>query len=277
MNVYCIGDIQGCYAELARLLEACRFDPAQDQIIALGDLINRGPESLKTLQFLRSLGASFRTVLGNHDLSILARIYSGEAIQLNPTARQIIDAPDAEELLLWLRHQALAIQHTHEDENILMIHAGLPPQWTIEQALQYAGEVESVLRGDDYLRYFSEMYGDEPALWSDELQGMPRLRFITNCLTRLRYCDINGHLALEHKSESGEILHAAGREWMPWFAVPQRASREQLILFGHWSRLQRCYWPAHRVWGLDTGCVWGGRLSALHLHSRRLIQAPALA
>lgn len=275
MNVYCIGDVQGCHAELLGLLEAVNFDPAQDLIVLLGDLINRGPQSLETLRLARSLGSRCRSVLGNHDLSILARVYSGEPARINSTARQILDASEGPEILDWLRQQPLALNLDCEDEPVLMIHAGLPPQWSIAQTMTCAAEVENALRSDNYHEFFANMYGDEPALWSDDLSGMARLRFITNCLTRLRYCDSSGHLALAYKSETGQPIHSGGHSYLPWFAIPNRASRDQLILFGHWSRLQRSFWPQHRVWGLDTGCVWGGRLTALHLNSRRLIQAPA--
>ncbi|MGJ8668523.1 MAG: symmetrical bis(5'-nucleosyl)-tetraphosphatase [Oceanococcus sp.] len=277
MNTYCIGDVQGCYDELVALLDSVNFDPASDELVLLGDIINRGPKSLQTLRFAKSLGDSCRAVLGNHDLSVLAKIHTRPIEAKNKTMRQIIGASDAEELLTWLRSQPLALQFSDEHESVLMIHAGVPPQWSIAQTLQYAAEVESALRGDNFSDFFDGMFGDEPQFWSSTLSGIERLRFITNCLTRLRYCDSEGRLALHIKSEDGRHINTGTKPLLPWFAVPQRASADQLILFGHWSQLSQVFWPQYRVWGMDTGCVWGGRLSALHLQSRRLIQAPLQA
>ena len=274
MNTYCVGDVQGCYDELVALLDSVGFNSANDQLILLGDIINRGPKSLQTLRFAKKLGKACRIVLGNHDLSVLARIYTNTSRPKNETIRQIVDASDADEILTWLREQPLALHYSDENDSALMIHAGIPPQWTIEQTLDYAGEVETVLRGERFADFFAEMYGDEPQIWSNDLTGFDRLRFITNCLTRLRYCDADGRPALHLKSDDGRCITDGGKPLLPWFAAPKRASEGQLILFGHWSQLSRVYWPKYRVWGLDTGCVWGGRLSALHLQSRRLIQAP---
>ena len=275
VNTYCVGDVQGCFEELNALLEAIHFDPARDQLILLGDIINRGPKSVQTLRLAKELGAACKAILGNHDLSILAKIRAPKIQTSNKTVRQIIDANDAAELLQWLESQDLAIQKRCESGDFLLVHAGLAPQWSVAQTLQYAQEVSQVLRGPGRDEFLHQMFGDEPRIWSDSLQGIERLRFITNCLTRLRYCNAQGQLALERKSDDGRVLEHDSQTLMPWFAVPGRASANHNILFGHWSRLSRVHWPQYRVWGLDTGCVWGERLTALHLETLRLIQAPA--
>lgn len=275
MNTYCIGDVQGCKDELFKLLDALNFDTSKDRLVLLGDLINRGPKSLETLRLCRQLGNSCHAILGNHDLAVLARIHSNNPDRINRTAAQILDASDSSELLNWLRSRPLALLDDSDDQPALMIHAGLAPQWDVQTTLNCAREVEAVLRNAPDT-YFNAMYGDLPDRWSDELAGMERLRFITNCLTRLRYCSEDGQLALQHKSADGKaFVDESGTKLMPWFAAPNRKSAKHLILFGHWSTLHRCYWPQHQVWGLDTGCVWGSRLTALHLQTRRLIQAPA--
>lgn len=268
MNTYVVGDVQGCADELERLLASVRFDPGQDRLWLLGDLINRGPKSLQTLRLARSLGQACTTILGNHDLSILAQSYDGRTpSRVKKTAREIAAAPDGHELLDWLRHRPLA----HRCERYLLIHAGLPPQWSVEQALGFADEVERALRGPDHVAFMDAMFGDRPDRWDASLEGIQRLRFITNCLTRLRFCTADGRLALAEKQSARQ----ASKGLLPWFAVPGRASTDTTILFGHWSTLGQVYWPQYRVWGLDTGCVWGGRLTALHLESLRLIQAPS--
>ena len=272
MNTYVVGDVQGCATELERLLDAVRFCPGQDQLILLGDLINRGPRSVDTLRLARSLGDSCRALLGNHDLSVLARLsMTDHGRPLNATAQEIAQAPDGEVLRDWLRNLPLAIDHPQA----LMIHAGLPPQWTRADALRLASEVETALRGPDHATFLRQMYGDEPDIWRESLDGYERLRFITNCLTRLRYCRPDGQLVLSEKLSPAQTARHGEEPLIPWFALAGRASAAQRILFGHWSTLGRVYWPEYRVWGLDTGCVWGGRLSALHLETWRLIQAPS--
>ena len=272
MNTFVVGDVQGCANELERLLDCVRFTPGQDRLILLGDLVNRGPRSVDTLRLARSLGADCQALLGNHDLSILARLSMADhGRPLNSTALQIAEAADGEELRDWLRHLPLAVDHPQA----LMIHAGLPPQWSRADALRLASEVETALKGPDHAEFLRQMYGDEPRCWDEQLSGYERLRFITNCLTRLRYCTPDGHLALNEKMAPDQPHHTQIPALMPWFALPKRASAGERILFGHWSTLGQVYWPAYRVWGLDTGCVWGGRLTALHLETWRLIQAPS--
>ena len=257
MAVYAIGDVQGCFRELQLLLTKLRFDPARDRLWFAGDLVNRGLQSLETLRFVRNLGAAAITVLGNHDLHLLAAAARAGKLKPKDTLRPILDAPDREELLDWLRRRP--VLHHDAEMGYTLIHAGLPPQWELDQARACAHEVESVLRGPDHAEFFEQMYGDEPTFWTDELTGWERLRFITNCLTRLRYCDAEGRVALAHKGAPGS--QPVGL--YPWFELPQRRSRELKILFGHWSTLGERSSPG--VYPLDTGCLWGGQLTALRL------------
>ncbi|MDB5986988.1 MAG: symmetrical bis(5-nucleosyl)-tetraphosphatase [Nevskia sp.] len=258
MATYAIGDLQGCLTPLKHLLEKLRFDPVQDQLWFAGDLVNRGPESAATLRFVRALGSSASVVLGNHDLHLLA-VANGRRSGRRDTLDDILHAPDRDELLDWLRQQPLLVEDA--EHGIAMLHAGLPPQWTLAQARSCAREAEAALRGTDYLELLRQMYGDEPSLWDDALSGYQRLRFIVNCFTRLRYCDASGRIAPEPKGAPGE--QTAGL--MPWFMAPQRKSSDYTIVFGHWSTLGKVAWPEHHVYGLDTGCVWGGQLTALRL------------
>jgi bis(5'-nucleosyl)-tetraphosphatase (symmetrical) len=258
MAVYAVGDIQGCFDELRMALDAVRFDPAVDRLWFVGDLVNRGPKSLETLRFVYSLGNAAISVLGNHDLHLLA-IASGNLKKAGKdTLGEILDAPDREELLHWLRHCPLIHHDRHLD--FALLHAGLPPQWRIEDAVSYAREVESVLQSSDHIEYFDEMYGNKPKSWSEAHQGMQRYRFITNCFTRLRFCTADGVLALKEKGPPGT---QAKPEALPWFEHPHRASRDTRIVFGHWSTLG--YLAKHNVWAIDSGCLWGGALTMLRI------------
>lgn len=257
MAVYAIGDIQGCYGPLMRLLEQLQFDSATDSLWFTGDLVNRGPESARVVRFVRGLGSSAVTVLGNHDLHLLAVAFGAAMPKKRDTLEDVLDAPDAEDLLDWLRHRPLI----HHDDKLgaTLVHAGLLPQWSIQQACQLAAEVETVLRSDDALVYFNHMYGDEPARWSDSLSGWDRLRLITNGLTRLRYCTRDGEMEFSEKGAPGK--QAPG--FLPWFEIENRLSRTDRVVFGHWSTL-----PAGEFGtaiSLDSGCLWGGRLTALQL------------
>jgi len=221
MAVYAIGDIQGCYAELMALLEAVQFDAASDQLWFTGDLVNRGPESLRVLRFVRDLNertpSAAITVLGNHDLHLLA-VAAGEGRQHHSdTLDEILAAPDRETLLDWLRHQPLL--HHDAALGVTLIHAGLPPQWSLLEAQQYAGEVEAVLRGDSYQEFFAHMYGNQPDQWQENLTGWDRLRFITNCFTRLRYCDADGKLDLQAKGAPGSQPAGVVRRGLEWLVV----------------------------------------------------------
>ena len=257
MAVYAIGDIQGCYDELRRALDEVEFEPGSDTLWCVGDLVNRGPKSLEVLRFFRDLGESGLCVLGNHDLHLLALAAGNQKHKDDPSLSRVLEAPDRDELLHWLRHRPLL--HYDPGLDFLMIHAGLPPQWDLQTAQACAGEVEEVLRGAAHVDYFLRMYGNRPDRWDPGLSGMERWRFITNCLTRLRFCEPNGRLTLKEKGPPGS--QAKGR--VPWFAHPERATRGQHILCGHWSTLG--YLAAHNIWALDSGCVWGGALTLLRL------------
>jgi len=261
MATYAIGDIQGCYERLQRLLDSLRFDPDRDRLWFVGDLVNRGPDSLATLRFVKGLGDRALTVLGNHDLHLLALAAGNSRRAKENTLTPILQAPDRDELINWLRHRPL--MHFDEYKGFALIHAGLPPQWDLRDALSCAREVEIALQGPDYPHYLDVMYGNQPARWSDTLSGMERLRFITNCFTRLRYCDADGTLALKEKAAPGTQTS----EYLPWFAVPNRATRDIRIVFGHWSTLG--YAAGHNTWALDTGCVWKGRLTAIQVRREK--------
>lgn len=257
MAIYVIGDIQGCYAELEQLLAQTGFTAEQDVLWLVGDLINRGRQSLEVLRFVKNLGDRAVSVLGNHDLHCLAVACGYGRIHRQDTLDELLNAPDRDELLDWLRHRPLL--HHDERLGLTMIHAGLPPQWDLDLARQCAAEVEQALRGPDPGRYFASMYGNNPDRWSDNLQGPDRLRFITNCLTRLRYLDHEGGLSLAPKGPIG--TQPVGCE--PWFRMPGRKTANDRIIFGHWSTLG--LYQQDNVIGLDSGCLWGGELTALQV------------
>ncbi|MBB2484373.1 symmetrical bis(5'-nucleosyl)-tetraphosphatase [Mitsuaria sp. WAJ17] len=255
---YLIGDLQGCCDALERLLQTLDFSPSRDRIHCLGDLVNRGPASLRTLRRLQSMGEAAQCLLGNHDLHLLATAHGARKPGKSDTLRDILDAPDREALLDWLRQQRMAA----EVQGWLLVHAGVVPQWDRAQTLSLAAEVESLLRGPEFADFLHEMYGNEPDRWDEGLQGTARLRFIVNVLTRIRFCSAEGQLEFKSKDGAGE----APPGFMPWFEVPGRRSAGQPIAFGHWSTLglqQR-----HDLLALDTGCVWGGSLSAALLDAQ---------
>lgn len=258
MAVYAIGDVQGCLDELQRLLDRLRFDPAADRLWFAGDLVNRGPQSLETLRFIRALGERAVSVLGNHDLHLLAISRYADRLKARDTLLHILEAPDRDELLDWLRQRPLF----HHDATLgySLVHAGLPPQWDLDQALASSREVEAVLRDDTRCGDFlAHMYGNQPDTWSAQLTGHDRLRFIVNACTRLRYCTPEGRLEFRHSGPPGSQPPG----FLPWFEVPGRASRGLNILFGHWASLDRVGGPG--IHPLDTGCVWGRQLTALRL------------
>ncbi len=270
MGIYAIGDIQGCFDDLQRLLELIRFDPAHHRLWFTGDLVNRGPRSLETLRFVRQLGESAVTVLGNHDLHLLAiHATNSTCTCKHDTLSGVLQAPDRDELLHWLRHRPLL--HFDASLNTALLHAGLPPQWNIGQARRHAAEVECALRGTGWRDFFRHMYGNRPSLWSDGLQGWERLRFIVNCLTRLRYCTAEGAIDLRSKGPPGS--QPAGL--LPWFQVPDRSSRDTRILFGHWSTLG--LQQDDNIYALDSGCLWGGSLTALSLDDMTVSSVPCPA
>lgn len=257
MATYAIGDLQGCFDDLQRLLAQIRFDDRRDSLWLTGDLVNRGPASLQCLRFVRQLGECAVTVLGNHDLSLLATAAGFRKQRTGDTLNEVLAAPDRDELLYWLRHRPLL--HTDRSLNYTLVHAGLPPQWSVDHAALFAGEVEAVLQSDRHTDLLANMYGDKPDCWSDTLTGFDRWRFIINCFTRLRFCSESGQLDLKAKGGLGS--QPAGL--FPWFKVPGRRSRTAKIIFGHWSTLG-CI-QDENAYSLDTGCVWGGSLTAMRL------------
>lgn len=265
MATFAIGDIQGCHDELVALIRATGFSKKSDRLVFVGDLVNRGPQSLEVLRTVRDLGDRATVVLGNHDLHLLA-LAQGAKKGKRDTLDAVLSAPDRDELLDWLAHCPLAWRDP--DTGTLMIHAGLPPQWTALNALEHAAEATQVIASRGRNRFLARMYGDDPDRWQEDLEGVERTRFVVNCLTRLRYCTGDGRLNLRPKGAPG----TQPKGLTPWFATPGRASRGTPIVFGHWSTLGKVEWPEDRVWGLDTGCVWGGHLTALELGSGRLVQ-----
>ncbi|MBV5311200.1 symmetrical bis(5'-nucleosyl)-tetraphosphatase [Chromatium okenii] len=257
MPIYAIGDIQGCLTELQILLHQLQFNPQQDRLWLVGDLVNRGPDSLAVLRFIRTLGDAAVVVLGNHDLHLLA-LAAGNLKHANKSNLDaVLQAPDRDELLHWLRQRPLL--HHDAARELTLIHAGLPPQWTLADARAAASELENVLRSDDYQTFLLAVYGNQPAQWSPNLTGIDRLRFITNCLTRLRFCTPDGRLALKEKGEIGSQTPGL----IPWFQVANRRTRHDRIIFGHWSTLG--YYAGDNVWAIDSGCLWGGTLTALRV------------
>ncbi|MCW8854846.1 MAG: symmetrical bis(5'-nucleosyl)-tetraphosphatase [Gammaproteobacteria bacterium] len=264
MSIYAIGDIQGCYLQLQQLLDKLNFDHANDKLWFAGDIVNRGPDSLETLRFIKSLGENAITVLGNHDLHLLA-VANGRGKQgKKDTIKDVLSAPDRDELLDWLLQRPLI--HYDTELDICLVHAGIYPYWTIEQSLNYASEVEDMLRSNKHHEYFHHMYGDKPPKWSEHLKGWDRLRFITNVFTRMRYCMEDGHLALKDKSAPG----SQGEGHIPWFQHSQRNTGNTAIIFGHWSTLQST--DVENLYPLDTGCLWGGKLTALRIDNNELNQ-----
>jgi bis(5'-nucleosyl)-tetraphosphatase (symmetrical) len=257
MALYAIGDVQGCDAELGALLGILKFSVDRDSVWFVGDLVNRGPDSLKVLRRIRALGDAATVILGNHDLHLLAVAYGGARLRSDDTLDDVLAAPDRPALLEWL--QARPLMHEDRDLNVCMVHAGLAPQWDLRQARDCAHELQRALRRNPE-KLFAHLYGDKPDRWDDALEGAERLRFIANCLTRLRYLDGEGRLALRAK---GSPKKAQTKSLTPWFEARDANWRGSQIVFGHWSTLG--YFRNADVTGLDSGCVWGGRLTALRL------------
>lgn len=262
-RVYAIGDIQGCHDSFLRLLEKCAFDPAVDRLWLVGDLVNRGPRSLDTLRFVKSLGDAAVTVLGNHDLYLLMVAEGVEKRRgKDDTLDEILAAPDRDELLDWLRRQQLC----HTEAGYCLVHAGLLPQWTAERARSLAAEVEGLLRGAAYLETLAHMWGSEPAVWHDDLVGWDRMRVIVNAMTRMRFCSPSGEMEFRTKGEADD----APAGYMPWFEVPGRRSADAVLVTGHWSALGLKLRP--NLLALDSGCLWGGHLTAVRLADRQVFQ-----
>lgn len=266
MSLYAVGDLQGCAARLDELLARL---PPDARLVFVGDLVNRGPDSLGALRRVRALGERAVAVLGNHDLHLLAVAAGIRPLHDDDTLQDIITAPDAAELIDWVRKRPLA----HFEAGALFVHAGVLPPWSIAHTLELAGEVERQLRADDYRDFLATMYGNRPLQWSEALEGADRLRCILNALTRLRFLSLDGAMDLKLKGS----IESAPPGWVPWFAHPRRASAATPIIFGHWSTLGLMM--REDAIGIDTGCVWGGCLTALHWPSRTICQvscAPAV-
>jgi bis(5'-nucleosyl)-tetraphosphatase (symmetrical) len=264
MGLYLIGDVQGCDAPLERLLNDIDFSPSRDSLVLLGDLVNRGPASLAVLRRLASLGDAAQCLLGNHDLHALAVGAGVRPAHRSDTLAELLAAPDAPQLLNWLRHRPLALLHSERAHTgLLMVHAGVLPQWSAVQTLAYAQELTNALRATNYVEFLKSMYGNLPAQWSASLQGMDRLRAIVNALTRLRFCSADGEMEFASKEGAGK----APAGYLPWFDVPGRDTASVTVAFGHWSTLGLINRP--NLIALDTGCVWGGCLSAMRVDGGR--------
>ncbi len=263
MGDYVIGDVQGCYEPLQRLLEKIDFNEHTDRLWFVGDLVNRGPQSLSVLRFIKNLPIVPRITLGNHDLHLLAHLFGSQTRNNHDdTLYEILAAPDREELGHWLRQQSILY---HDLElNVVMCHAGIAPTWDLHQAKKLAVELENALTGMHYGEYLTHMYGNEPDQWSDELTGINRLRVICNYFTRMRFCNEYGQLMLAYKG----TIQAAPTDLYPWFSVPNRCEIDADLVFGHWAALQgEC--PHPRIYAMDTGCFWGGQLTALRLQDKQ--------
>ncbi len=260
MATYAIGDVQGCHDELQDLLARAAFDAQRDRLWFVGDLVNRGPASLEVLRFVRSLGERAVVVLGNHDLHLLCLAHGYAKKRADDTLDELLAAPDAPQLLDWLRTRSMM----HVDNGHAMVHAGLLPQWSVAKALTLAREVEAALRDPTYRDFLANMYGGTPAAWRDDLAGWDRLRVIVNAMTRLRFCNASGEMELRAKGAE------APAGYQPWFEL--RSGAEPLLICGHWSALGLRITP--RLAALDSGCVWGGSLTALRLEDRTLYQVP---
>lgn len=269
MATYAIGDIQGCFQEFQDLLEKINFDSSKDRLWLAGDLINRGPQSLEVLRFVKNLKGEHQIVLGNHDLHLLASWVHGSAISNKDTLDSVLHAEDAEELCHWLRQQAILI----EDHSLgfIMVHAGVLPQWTMTELRAYAQEIEQTLRSSLYQDFLKSMYSNQDNVWFPDLKGMSRLRTLVNVFTRIRYCDSKGVMALTEKGELG----SQSLGLMPWFAHPERKTRDQKIVFGHWATLEGKIQGEYNVFSLDTGCVWGRFLRAMRLEDLKIFEVPS--
>jgi bis(5'-nucleosyl)-tetraphosphatase (symmetrical) len=261
-TIYAIGDVQGCFDDLQALLKLIDFNSARDRLWFVGDLVNRGPKSLEVLRFIYGLGERAVTVLGNHDLHLLAVAAGAQPLQASDTLSEILAAPDRETLLNWLRHCPL--MHHDSAAGYTLVHAGIPPQWSLSDALSYAKEVEQALQ-DPSSGFLEQLYGNEPSEWSESLNGWDRLRYITNALTRMRFCSATGKLNLTLK----ETAVTTDPQLLRWFEIEKRNTSGENIIFGHWAALRGKVNTPH-VFALDTGCVWGGALTAMRLRDQKI-------
>lgn len=267
MAIYALGDIQGCYDPLRRLLDIVDFDPARDEVWFVGDIVNRGPQSLEVLRFLRALGKAARIVLGNHDLHLIMLAEGYGKTSDEDTLAAVLAACDSAELMAWLRGMPLL----HVEGRYAMVHAGLLPSWSVAQALAFSNEVSAALTALDYRAFLANMWGSEPDSWRDDLVGWDRLRLIVNAMTRMRYCRFDG--SMELRAPGAKAPPERGPAGcVPWFDMPNRASADHTIICGHWSALG--FRQSENLLALDSGCLWGGSLTAVRLEDRRVFQLP---
>ncbi|MEJ2115598.1 MAG: symmetrical bis(5'-nucleosyl)-tetraphosphatase [Gammaproteobacteria bacterium] len=262
MTTYVIGDVQGCFDELQELVKYISFNPKKDQLWFVGDLVNRGPKSLETLRWIKSLGNSAVTVLGNHDFHLLAAYAGAKEISTTSSLYSVLQAKDIDELVEWLRKQPLMQYNKHL--KFAMVHAGLAPQWSIKDAAKYSKEVETVLRSNRYKDFLHNMYGDQPDHWDGRLKGWNRLRTITNFMTRVRYCNNQGVMSFTEKGPPGTQC----TDMKPWYEIASRKSQNTTVVFGHWSTLGYLY--DHNIIATDTGCLWGGALTSVQIEKDKL-------
>jgi len=262
MATYAVGDIQGCFEEFRQLLKTIGFDRSSDRLWLVGDLVNRGPQSLEVMRLVRSLGDAAVTVLGNHDLHLLMLAEGKSRLRQDDTLGPILEAPDRGELLAWLRARPMI----HAENGYVMVHAGLLPQWSVTQALALGAEVEAALRARKFRKFLGRMWGSEPKAWRDDLAGWDRLRVIVNAMTRMRFCTPEGVMEFSTKGETA----SAPPGYLPWFEVPERQSAGQILITGHWSALGLKL--TTNLLALDSGCLWGGHLSAVRLDDRAVFQ-----
>ena len=268
MANYIVGDIQGCFDELQLLLEQVNFDPQEDILWVAGDLVARGPKSLETLRFIRSLGDAAKVVLGNHDLHLLAVACGIHPIKSKDKTRPILEAEDRDELLHWLRKQPLFLEH----DEFVVCHAGISPKWDLDTARECAKEIESILQSDRWMWLIKNMYSNQPDQWRSDLKDLERYRYIINAYTRMRFCFIDGRLDMKCKLPPSEV---SGNLLQPWFDLKNRVPIEKTVLFGHWAALEGYH--GKDVIGLDTGCVWGGHLTLLHWEEKKFFTQDALS
>jgi bis(5'-nucleosyl)-tetraphosphatase (symmetrical) len=264
---YAIGDIQGCYDPLRQLLAAIGFAPGRDRLWLVGDLVNRGPQSLETLRFVRGLGDAAITVLGNHDLHLVMQAEGHGKASREDTLGAVLAADDRDELMAWLR----ALPLFHVEGEYAMVHAGLLPQWDVAQAAALSDEVGRALTSPDYRDFLANMWGSEPAAWRDDLAGWDRLRVVINAMTRMRFCSVDGVMEFRAPGAKGPPERGPAGQ-LPWYAVPGRRSADHTVICGHWSALG--FRQEKNLLALDSGCLWGGSLTAVRLEDRRVYQLP---
>ena len=267
MATYAIGDIQGCYEALIELLDMTGFNSTSDRLWLVGDLVNRGPQSLEVLRYVKNLGDAATVVLGNHDLHLIMRADGHSRTSSEDTLDAVLTAPDCSELIQWLRQCPLF----HREDDHVMVHAGLLPQWSVRRAAELGAEVHAALVADNHTDFLANMWGSKPDAWDDDLHGWERLRVIVNAMTRMRFCTTDG--VMEFRSKGNPQNPPPG--FMPWFAVPKRASKKHTVICGHWSALG--FYQEPTLLALDSGCLWGGSLTAVRLEDRKVFQLPCPA